>query len=177
MSPFVYFMWIVWICILAVIAFIIFIPILMVLLLAVPILLIGILIFWYSTHEIRVCRPGVRSLCIVDLFSGQVLGELGHHVVVDGWREGFELFFGHLTDFFGHLEVVPLCHGGDPFNNGWISIKRPPKVLCTFVHHIPWREAPQPGWLGCCAHCWVTLDVDFTIYMGCYTVMTPGSFI
>ena len=45
MSPFVYFMWIVWICILAVIAFIIFVPILMVLLLAVPILLIGVLIF------------------------------------------------------------------------------------------------------------------------------------
>jgi hypothetical protein len=27
------------------------------------------------------------------------------------------------------------------------------KVLCTFVHHIPWREAPRPGWLGCCTHC------------------------
>ena len=45
MSPFVYFMWIVWICILAVIAFIMFIPILIFSLLAVPILLIGVLIF------------------------------------------------------------------------------------------------------------------------------------
>ena len=45
MSPFVYFMWIVWICILAIIAFVLFIPILMFSLLAVPILLIGVLIF------------------------------------------------------------------------------------------------------------------------------------
>ena len=45
MSPFVYFMWIVWICILAVIAFVLFIPILMFSLLAVPVLLIGVLIF------------------------------------------------------------------------------------------------------------------------------------
>ena len=45
MSPFVYFMWIVLICFLAVIAFIMFIPILMFSLLAVPILLIGVLIF------------------------------------------------------------------------------------------------------------------------------------
>ena len=26
------------------------------------------------------------------------------------------------------------------------------KALCTLVHHIPWREAPRPGWLGCCTH-------------------------
>ena len=45
MSPFVYFMWIVWICILVVIAFVLFIPIFMFSLLAVPILLIGVLIF------------------------------------------------------------------------------------------------------------------------------------
>ena len=51
------------------------------------------------------------------------------------------------------------------------------KILCTFVHHIPWREAPRPGWLGCCTHCWVTLDVEFTLYMGCYTVLTTGSSI
>jgi len=41
------------------------------------------------------------------------------------------------------------------------------KCLCTFVHHIPWREAPRPGWLGCCTHCWVTLDVELTIYQAC----------
>jgi hypothetical protein len=26
------------------------------------------------------------------------------------------------------------------------------QCLRTFVHHIPWREAPRPGWLGCCTH-------------------------
>ena len=45
MSPFVYFMWIIWICILAVIAFIMFNQILTFSLLAVPILLLGVLIF------------------------------------------------------------------------------------------------------------------------------------
>jgi hypothetical protein len=25
-------------------------------------------------------------------------------------------------------------------------------------------EAPRPGWLGCCTHCQVTLDVGLTIY-------------
>ena len=42
------------------------------------------------------------------------------------------------------------------------------KYLRTFVHHIPWREAPRPGWLGCCTHCWVSLDVGSTIQTFCY---------
>jgi hypothetical protein len=47
-----------------------------------------------------------------------ILGELGHHVLVDGLSEGFELFFGHLADIFGHLVVVALCHVGVPFDFG-----------------------------------------------------------
>ncbi len=164
MSPFVYFMWIVWICILAVIAFVLFIPILIFSLLAVPILLIGILILWPWLLAISAYRPEVGLLRIVNFFDWQVLGELRHHVVVDSRCEGLKLFFCHLADFFGHLVIVALCQTGDPFDNGWVFVERPPKVLCTFVHHIPSREAPRPGWLGCRTHSRVTLDIDFSIH-------------